>query len=145
VGADERGVRVAGDPPIPLGVQLGALGIVLAVEEPFGVLVQLVPALAEPVERGEEGAGVGRVDLDRPLVLGPDFPDRVELGVIDREEPAVLVPDAQAQRLVELQAPGPGLEAGAQPRGLAVGPARLVDAGEVVGKPGVVDGSARAE
>ena len=55
------------------------LGIVLAVEEPLGVLVQLVPALAEPVERREERAGVARVDLDRPLVAGADLPDRVEL------------------------------------------------------------------
>ena len=68
VGADERRVRMAGDRPDPLGVQLGALGEILAVEEPLGVLVQLVPALAEAVERREERTGIARVDLDRPLV-----------------------------------------------------------------------------
>ena len=122
---------MAGDDPDPLGVQLGAAGEVLAVEEPLGVLVELVPALVVPVERREEGAGVARVDLDRPLVPGADLPDRVELGVVDRQEAAVLVADAQAQRLVELQPLGPGLEALGQPRRLAVRPARLVDAGEV--------------
>ena len=150
VGADERRLGVAGDHPDPLGVQLGALGVVFAVEEPLGMLVQLVPALAEPVERREERAGVARVDLDRPLVTGADFPDRVELGIIDRYESAVLVAGAEAQRLVELQALGAGLEALAQPRGLAIRPARLVDTVEVdegVGEEsagvGVVEGGDR--
>ena len=62
---------------------------------------------------------------------GPDLPDRVELRVVDRQEAAVLVADAQAQRLVELQPLGAGLEALGQPRRLAGRPARVVDAGEV--------------
>ena len=65
------------------------------------------------------------------LYRAQDLPDRVELGVVDRQEPAVLVADAQAERLVELQPLGPGLEALGQPRRLAGRPARLVDAGEV--------------
>ena len=49
---------MAGDDPDPLGVQLGAAGEILAVEEPLGMLVELVPALVVPVQRREEGAGV---------------------------------------------------------------------------------------
>ncbi len=120
-----------GDHADPLGVQVGTLGEILAVEEPFGVLVQFVPALAVAVERGEEGAGVAGVDLDRPLEAGADLPDRVELGVVDREEAAVAVADAQAERLVKLEALGAGFEALGQPGRLSVGPARVVDTGKV--------------
>ena len=65
VGADECGVRMLGDDVDPLGVQIGTLGKIFAVEEPFGVFVQFVPALAVAVERCEEGAGVAGVNLDR--------------------------------------------------------------------------------
>ena len=115
----------------PLGVQIGAFGEILAVEEPLGMLVQLMPAFVESVERREEGARVSGMDFDRSLVSGTDFPDRVELGVIDRQEPAILVADAQAQRFVKLEALGPGLEARAQPRGFTIRPAWLVDSGKV--------------
>ena len=99
------------------------LGNVVAVEEPVGVLVQLVPALVVAVQRREEGGRVGGVDHDRPLVLAADLPDRVELRVVDRHELAVLVAVAQPEGLVELQALGPGLEARLQPLGLALAPA----------------------
>ena len=48
VGADECGVRMAGDDSDPLGVQIGTLGKIFAVEEPFGVFVQFVPASLFP-------------------------------------------------------------------------------------------------
>ena len=63
-----------GDHAVALGVQLGRGGEVLAVEEPRRVLVQLVPALVEAVERREEGARVAGVDLDRPLVASRTSP-----------------------------------------------------------------------
>ncbi len=77
-----------------LGVEIGALGVPLAVEQPLGMLVQFMPALAEPVEWCEEGTGIARVDFDRPFVLGTDLPDRVELRVIDRHVAAVPISDA---------------------------------------------------
>ena len=65
------------------------------------------------------------------LCLRAHLPDRVELRVIDRHELAVLVAVAQAERLVELQPLGPGLEALFEPLGLALAPVRVVDAVEV--------------
>jgi hypothetical protein len=95
------------------------------------VLVQLVPALVITVERREEGAGVAGVDLDRAMVLGTEIPERVELGVIDGHEPAVLIAVTEAERLMNLQALGAGLETALQPLDLAVGPAGVVDALEI--------------
>ena len=46
------------------------------------------------------------MDLDGPFEGGADFPDRVELGIVDRQETAVLVANAQAERLVKFQALG---------------------------------------
>ena len=89
-------------------------------EEPFGVLVQLMPALVEPVERSKKGAGVAGMDLDRPFESGTYFPDRVELGVVDRHEPAILVADAEAERLVKLQSLGSCLKTGTQPRRFSI-------------------------
>ena len=131
MGAEERGLRVARDDAQPLGVQLGASGKILAVEEPVGVVVELMPALVLGVERREEGAWVGRVDHDRALVLAAQLPERIDLGIVDRDEAAVLVAMAQSQGLVDLQALGSGLETRLQPLQLAIGPARLVDAVEV--------------
>ena len=96
---------------IRCAVQLGAIGVIFTVEQPFGVLVQFMPALAESVERSEEGAGIAGVDLDRTFVSGTNFPDRVELRVIDGHEPAVFVAHAQPECFVKLQALGSGLKA----------------------------------
>ena len=65
------------------------------------------------------------------MVLAAELPERVDLGIVDRDQPAVLVAMAQAQALVDLQPLGAGLEARLQPLQLPIGPARLVDAVEV--------------
>ena len=90
-----------------------------------------MPSFVELVERREEGTRVSGVDFNRSLESGTDFPDRVELGVIDRQEPAILVAYAQAQRFVKLQALGSCLEARTQPRRFTIRPAWIVDSGKV--------------
>ena len=95
------------------------------------MLVQFVPALVEAIERREERGRIGRVDHDRPPVLGTQLQDRLELRIVDRHQPAILVAIAQPERLVELQSLGPGLEARFQPFGLALAPFVVVDAVEI--------------
>ena len=67
----------------------------------------------------------------RPPLLAADCPDLVQLGVVHRHELAILVANAQAKGLVNLQPFGAASKALLQGRGLAIAPAGLVDAGKI--------------
>ena len=95
------------------------------------MLVQLVPAFVVLVQRREERRRIGRVDHHRPLVLGTDLPDRVELRVVHRHQLAVLVANGQPQALVKLQPLGAGGKALLKPLRFALAPVVVVDAVEV--------------
>jgi len=64
-------------------------------------------------------------------VLAAGRPDRVELRVVDRKQAPVLVANAQAKALVELQSLGSGAKALLEPPGFSLRPARFVDPSEV--------------
>jgi hypothetical protein len=94
---------VPGDHPQPLGLQRGAGGEVRPVERPVGVLGELEQALVVAVGRGEEGARVTGVDDDGPAESAAEVPERVDPGVVDRDQRPARATAAEAQALVDLQ------------------------------------------
>jgi hypothetical protein len=104
------------------------------------MVAQLLPPLVEPVGGGEEGVGIGHVYEDREAQLAGRVPHRIEPGVVDLHEGALLallalrpaetaLPQVEAQRLRDLQADGSGLPGPAQLVGL---PRRVVLLTELV-------------
>ncbi len=112
-------------------MELGAGRIILAVKEPVGVVVELVPPFVLAVQWSEERSRVGRVNHHRPLVLAAKLPERVDLGIVHGHEMTILVAMPEPQGFMNLQPLGPGSKPCLQPLELAIGPSGLLDPLEV--------------
>src|SRR5215213_5484479 len=74
------------------------------VEVPVRVFVQLLPALVEAIERRKEGDRVSDVNQDRHVELRGRRPERIEPGIVDRDELPLGLAEAQPEPLPDLQA-----------------------------------------
>ena len=105
-------------------------------EVPVRMLVQLLPSLVGRVERPEERDRVGDMDGDRQTELAGRGPERIEAGVLDRDEPAGRVARPEPEQLPDLQPAGAVAGRRAEPAGLllaevpALRPHAVVEAGE---------------
>src|SRR5690242_10127016 len=86
-----------------------------------------MPALIVLVERGPKGGRIRGVDDDRPMVLGAEVPDRIELRIVDGDQPTVFVAMTEPEPLVELESSRACFESTFQALGLPRTPARIVD------------------
>src|SRR5208283_3483095 len=75
-----------------------------------------------------EGCRIARVDQHGPMILSACLKNRVELGIVDFQQRAVLVAIEETERFVEFQALGPCAKAGFEPLGLAMAPIFIVEA-----------------
>ena len=101
MGADEGRLGMSSDHPKPLLMEFRPRWKILAVEEPVGMVVKLVPPLVLGVEGSEEGARVSRVNHHGAPVPAAKIPERVDPRVVNSEQPAVLAANAQPQRFVD--------------------------------------------
>src|SRR5215203_5672569 len=73
------------------------------VEVPVRVFVQLLPTFVEAVERRKEGDRVGDVNQNRHVELRGSRPERIESRIVDRNELALGIAQAQPESLPDLQ------------------------------------------
>src|SRR5215213_1761512 len=95
------------------------------------MLVELMPALVELIERRKECRRVGGMDHHRPFVARARFPNRIKLRVVDWHELARFIAMAEPERFVKLQTLGADAKTFFQPFDFPVTPAVVVDAVEV--------------
>ncbi len=94
VGPEERRLGMPGDQANELGQQFLLGRIILAVKQPVGMLVQLVPALVVTIQGREERRRIGRVDHHGPMILGASLENRIEFVIVDFQQRAIFVANA---------------------------------------------------